>query len=321
MPKILLPTLILLIFVQTANAGIIITEIMANPIADEYLNEWIELYNNGTEKIDVAGWVIEDDNKKNTITGGLYHGNGTFIQPFSYAIITDSATRVYDNFKVGNAARLYVKNLGLSNKGETIKIYDSSFKLVDEVRYEETGNGFSWAFDEIWQEAEPTPGSSNLLEFGCDFKVEILLNETLFFNDTEFKIVVSRVRGEKANITLDREIKDVHDKTIKRYDTLFLRDVSSQRTFNYKPELENIAVVTANISSMCDDNKENDFDSKFLFKMPKENPEINLTNNSYKTEESKVIYESENYKIKRFAIFFFSGLLLLVVCSLLKTQK
>ena len=71
---------------------------MAAPIADESLNEWIELYNDGDEEINVSNFIIGDDSGNDTIEGCCYFGSGTMIPPHSYAIITDDATRVCDNF-------------------------------------------------------------------------------------------------------------------------------------------------------------------------------------------------------------------------------
>ncbi|MEK6876145.1 MAG: lamin tail domain-containing protein, partial [Nanoarchaeota archaeon] len=103
--------------------GVVINEIMADPIADETLNEWLELYNDGNRDVNVSGWSIGDDNDNDTIEGGLYNNEGAIIPAFGYAIITDDATRVYNNFNVSNdAVRLYVNDssigsFGLKNDG------------------------------------------------------------------------------------------------------------------------------------------------------------------------------------------------------------
>ena len=125
--KVLLILIFLLIsIILTLNSeALIINEIMADTIADESLNEWIELYNDDAAEINVSGWIIGDDNDNDTIEGGLYNEEGTIIPAFGYAIITDEATRVYNNFNVSNnAVRLYIDDssiggYGLSNSGET----------------------------------------------------------------------------------------------------------------------------------------------------------------------------------------------------------
>src|SRR3989338_4832627 len=93
---------------------------MADPIADETLNEWVELYN--------------DENK-----------DGTIIPASGYAIVTDDSTRVYNNFNVSSdAIRLYVDDAsignGLGNDGETVYLYDNNNdnNLMDKKTYNET---------------------------------------------------------------------------------------------------------------------------------------------------------------------------------------
>ena len=86
--KFLLYSLVF-IFLMQISYGIIINEIMADTIADESLNEWIELYNDGNNDVNVSNWVIGDDSGNDTIEGGLYNNEGTIIPAFGYAIITD----------------------------------------------------------------------------------------------------------------------------------------------------------------------------------------------------------------------------------------
>ena len=123
-----------IILMQISN-GMIINEIMADTIADESLNEWVELYNDQNVSVNVSNWIIGDDSDNDTIEGGLYNKEGTIIEAFGYAIITDEATRVYNNFNVSNnAVRLYIDDssiggYGLSNSGETIYLYNNN--LVD----------------------------------------------------------------------------------------------------------------------------------------------------------------------------------------------
>jgi len=82
------------------SAAIIINEIFADPIADESLNEWIEIFNDESVEINVSGWYIGDDEDNDSIEGGLYNKEGTILEPFGFAIITDDETRVYNNFNV-----------------------------------------------------------------------------------------------------------------------------------------------------------------------------------------------------------------------------
>jgi len=156
----------MLLFLFSPNyafANLIINEIMADPVADETLNEWVELYNNASNEVNVSSYLVGDDTDNDTIEGGLYNKEGTIIPAYGYAIITDEATRVYNNFNVNNnAIKLYVDDssiggYGLSNNGETIYLYDNNRNLIDKVTYPKTSEDLSWAFiNSSWFKAEPT---------------------------------------------------------------------------------------------------------------------------------------------------------------------
>lgn len=276
--------LIFLILMPIAKADILITEIMANPLSDESLNEWIEIYNNDTKPIDVKNWVIGDDKDNDTLIGGLYGQEGTVIPPQSYAIITDYTTRVYDNFNINlNITRLYVDDEsignGLRNEGETIWIYNND--LIAKVEYEKTAEGKSYSFyDSIWVESEPTPGYGNIPLIGCDWKVEVVTNQT-FIGEPEWKIKVTKIYGEKNNLTLNRHVKNLFDEIIKDYQPLFIEDALYHRTFDYTPNIKPGAyTINAEINSSCDTNPENDLDIKTILveaQKPEKESQIEIT--------------------------------------------
>jgi len=282
MKKILL---FILLIVPIARAEIIITEIMANPLADESLNEWVEIYNNGTEEIDIKGWSIGDDKDNDTIEGGLYKKEGTIIQAQGYAIITDSNTRIYNNFNISQETiKLYSDDEtlgnGLRNSGETIWLYDQNGEIVYETTYEETKEGLSYSPDDK-AESEPTPGCGNFVRTGCDWKIVIITNQT-FIEEPEFEIRIEKIFGEKNNITLNRRIKNVFGETVKEYEPLGIEDALNYRTFDYSPNLKtgSAYIIEASISSECDTNQENDITQETIFvqaEKPKEESELEIT--------------------------------------------
>lgn len=284
--------LLFLLVIPMIKAEIIITEIMSNPIADETLNEWVELYNNGIEPIDTKGWLIGDDKDNDTIEGGLYNKEGTIIPSQGYAIITDSTTRVYDNFNISQETiRLYTDDEsignGLKNDGEKIWLYNEN-GLLQEIEYPKTDSGKTWSYsNETWSESEPTPGYGNIPSYdnaprtGCDWKVEILTNNT-FIEEPEFEIKITKIYGEKNNLTLNRRIKDLFGNTIKEYELLEVEDALNYRTYDYSPNLKSNSayVIEAEINSTCDTNLENDQTTETIFvqgEKPKEESEIEIT--------------------------------------------
>jgi hypothetical protein len=282
---------LILLLIPIARAEIIITEIMSNPLADESLNEFIEVYNNSTEPVDMKGWALGDDKDNDTLEGGLYDKEGTIIPAQGYAIITDYTTRVYDNFNISSETiKLYVNDdsigNGLRNEGEKVWLYKEN-ELVQEIEYQSTGEGKTWAYsNDAWLESEPTPGYGDVIKdedikTGCDWKTEIITNRT-FIEEPEFKIRIEKIFGDKNNLTLNRKIKNVFGETVKEYEPLEVEDALNYRTFDYSPNLKTGSAYTieAEISSECDTNPENDKAEELIFvqaEKPKEESELEIT--------------------------------------------
>ena len=267
------------IFLMQISNAIVINEIMANPVADETLNEWLELYNEENKDVNVSGWIIGNDNDNDTIQGGLYNNEGTIIPAFGYAIITDDATRAYNNFNVSNdAVRLYVNDssiggYGLGNDGETIYLYDNNRSLMDKVTYNETTEDLSWAYiNHSLFKSNPTPGFANdeSLLSGCDYAVEFILAKTVFDNSSEFsfKIRASKVSGSSTNFTSRAKIEDLNGKLIREYEPFTNEPITKQRTSTeYTPNLEDgkSYFMGLNVTVQCSDtNEDNNFDTRII---------------------------------------------------------
>lgn len=268
---------LLFLMIPCSSFSIRINEIMADPEADESLNEWIEIYNNDSQSINVSRWAIGDDSDRDIIEGGLYGKEGTIIPPFGFAIVTDEATRVYNNFNVSDdAIRLYVDDgsIGnsLSNEGERIYLYDSSDLLIDSIIYNSTTEGLSWAFlNESLKISDPSPGFSNdesIIEYSsCDYSVSFLLKKTIFDNSSEFdfKIRISKVSGHPTNFTMNARIEDLNGKLIKEYHPFTNQSISSHRTSStYTPNLDDgkSYILSTNITTDCNDtSNQNNFES------------------------------------------------------------
>lgn len=118
---------------------VIINEIMPNPDGKDAGQEWIELYNSGTQNINLAGWRLENGaGKKLNLSGEIGGGN----------------------FLTVKASGSFI----LRNTGEKVFMYDSGGRLAQEARFLGAApSGKSWsrlpAGSFIW--AEPTPGKEN----------------------------------------------------------------------------------------------------------------------------------------------------------------
>jgi len=65
---------------------IAINEVMSNPL-DESTGEFIELYNFGTDPVELAGLTIDDGDSSDTLAA--YQGSETLLQPGQFAVIVD----------------------------------------------------------------------------------------------------------------------------------------------------------------------------------------------------------------------------------------
>ncbi len=110
--------------VQAAD-DIMINEIMYAPtdaLGGQY-NEWVELYNNDTEEVNITGWVIDDK----TIPA-------VTMQPGEYAIIAKNDTKFADCYP--DVMCTVVKAaISLLNDGEVISLNDSSESVIDDADF------------------------------------------------------------------------------------------------------------------------------------------------------------------------------------------
>lgn len=222
MRKIIIFILFLVYSIKLVSANIILNEVMYDPPCSDSYCEYIELYNNGENSINVSGWIIGDNNINDTLEGAFDNGEGTIIPGFSYSIITDQDSRVYNNYNVeDNIIWLYVNDdaigNGLSN-AETITLYDTNLNKIDQLSYDDTTNGKSLSLiNGTWQESSPTPGKSNSNnETVLDYDV---IKITEFLPDPEGNDDASMPGGEwvelynSGNIALDLLGFELYDNT------------------------------------------------------------------------------------------------------------
>src|SRR3989344_8006300 len=125
---------VLFLFSYSANAQVVINEIMSDPTQSEYYNEWIEIYNSGSEinltDLMLCGQSIQAGYVKK-LDGQIYQEGGLILSAGQYAVITDgpsTGTEGYDNFSVASSTlALHVTGSemcsnGLSNNGEAITL-------------------------------------------------------------------------------------------------------------------------------------------------------------------------------------------------------
>ena len=118
---------------------VVINEIMYNPVGGDTGHEWIEIYNNGTESVNLTGWKLYEDTANHGLT--LEQGS-MLILTGGYAIIADNATQFLIDHP-GYTGTVIDSVFSLSNTGEYIALKDASLNIVDGVTY-----NASWGADE-----------------------------------------------------------------------------------------------------------------------------------------------------------------------------
>lgn len=159
--------IISILFVEFAYGSVQITEVMFDPSCSDSYCEYIEIYNNDSSSINLANWTIGDLSSNDTLEEVL-------IPSYSYAIITDQDTRVYNYFNINLPLTwIYVDDDSIGGglgTTEIISLYDENLNFIDQVSYNNSTNGDSLSLvNGLFQQATPTPGKSNENEESADY--------------------------------------------------------------------------------------------------------------------------------------------------------
>ena len=133
--------LFLFIFSSSCWASVVINEILPNPSGENV--EWVELYNNGSESVDLTGWYLEDEASHKKIIESLGQIGGNEI-------------KVFEGTSDGWL---------LNNSSETVYLKDNNDGPIDSYSYS-SDPGEDKSFARIpdggsWYTATPTKGASN----------------------------------------------------------------------------------------------------------------------------------------------------------------
>ncbi|MFT5123183.1 MAG: hypothetical protein ACI97B_001815, partial [Verrucomicrobiales bacterium] len=123
------------------QADIVINEVMFDLPSGQSYGEFIELYNRGTETVDLSGWAFTD---------GISYDVplGTSLASGAYLVLASDAAWMQSTYGLQVAGTFSGE---LANKGEILRLVDEAGNLVDEVNYRVGGN---------WPDATDGDGSS-----------------------------------------------------------------------------------------------------------------------------------------------------------------
>lgn len=120
-----------LVNVPETSASLVITEIMANPSVSDNLEEWFEVYNYGTEPLNLNGFEISDLGANDHVISG-----DLIIESQSYLVLGKSMdTTMNGGIPVDYA---YGSAFALSNNDDEIIIKDVDGHIVQSVLYDKS---------------------------------------------------------------------------------------------------------------------------------------------------------------------------------------
>ncbi|HPN54733.1 MAG TPA: lamin tail domain-containing protein [Candidatus Moranbacteria bacterium] len=165
---------ILLLFIWpvvgwATDGNLLITEIMYDPDGSDTRREWIEIYNQTDQPVDLSGWKFFESDTNH----GLTLMQGSFVLPaYGYVVIAENATKFLEEY-AGFSGNLLDSSFSLSNEGEELAIKNKTGEIVAQASYSKDSggndNGFSLELDEdgFWRQSYVllgTPGEENSVE-------------------------------------------------------------------------------------------------------------------------------------------------------------
>ena len=118
--------------VNFRDLGIVINEINYNSSESFDPKDWIEIFNNTSEALDISTWSIKDEDNEHIFILPL----NTTILPDEFLVICKDTSSFLLNFP---EVVKYVGNMdfGLGNGGDIVRLFDLNGSLVDIVDYQD----------------------------------------------------------------------------------------------------------------------------------------------------------------------------------------
>ena len=117
---------------QACNEDILITEINYNSNVLANAGDWVELYNATNQTIDISGYIFKDGDD----THHFQIPANTLLASHAYYVVVADSLLFQSRFgSVTNFVGSF--HFGLSSKGEALRLFDQSGKLIQSVYYDE----------------------------------------------------------------------------------------------------------------------------------------------------------------------------------------
>lgn len=120
--------------VFSANVDIVINEIGAYPTST---HEWIEIWNKGSESVDLTGWKFWENN---TNHGLSVSSTDAIVAPNEYAVIVQDASQFILDYPFFNGSIFDSSWTSLNEGGEEIGLKDNAGNFVEQFTYISAAN-------------------------------------------------------------------------------------------------------------------------------------------------------------------------------------
>ena len=131
---------------MTANEDVVLSEIMYHPIDNDPRKEYVELYNRGSQAVDLTGWSISDGISFTFPPGAAIPAGGYLVVARDPALVRAihglSAAEVIGPQQTPDALDAFGV---LRDAGERITLSDELGRTIDTVRYWDGGDWPRWA--------------------------------------------------------------------------------------------------------------------------------------------------------------------------------
>ncbi|MSQ78637.1 MAG: T9SS type A sorting domain-containing protein [Flavobacteriaceae bacterium] len=104
--------------------SVVVAEINYNSHTKADAGDWLELWNRGSQSVDISGWLFQDDNVKDSFLISI----GTILQPNDRLVLANDSAKLKKMFPfVSNVQGDF--NFGLSSAGDMLKLRDANGRL------------------------------------------------------------------------------------------------------------------------------------------------------------------------------------------------
>lgn len=171
------------LFSVLCESKVIVTEIMYDPRGNDNNHEWVEIYNDGDEEIDIVGGDNEgswrfNDGSNHKLNESEFQGYMS-ISPGEYLVLVDDPATFLQDFS-DYEGTIIDTVMSLSNNGDTIQLSDNEgknfFEIVTytpEMGGKNDGDSLQLV-DGRWTACFPSPGFEN----DCFFEKDIETTST-----------------------------------------------------------------------------------------------------------------------------------------------